>query len=354
MASPKVSVFIPVYRHAAYVGEAVDSVLSQDFKDFELILVDDKSPDDSYEIIARYDDPRIRLYRNAVNLGISANRNRMFDLVRGEYVALLDSDDRMAPRRLSRQVAFLEANPHIATLGGCVAHCDQEGRPQRRLMRPLATDQLHPWMLFRTAHANTTFMGRMSILRHHRYDEDYFTSGDYELSLRLAQDHRSANLSHVLSHLRQHDGRTTSTASDRVRQEKFRLIERQVARLGLSAEPADIARHHKLTRLSAADLRGDPEFIDWAPRWLEGIVAANDRTQVYDRQATRRVMGFVWAQTCLKAAKTFGASKAWKHFAGSPLRRGCGGMVGENLTVALRQAMPRKNAARVTAAAPAN
>ena len=90
---PKVTVVIPVYNREKYVGIAVDSILSQTFPDFELLVIDDGSIDRSIDVVLSYSDPRIRLVRNNTNLGVATTRNKGIQLARGEYLSFLDSDD---------------------------------------------------------------------------------------------------------------------------------------------------------------------------------------------------------------------------------------------------------------------
>ena len=102
-STPAISVCIPTYRGAAYLEQAIDSVLGQTFADFELLIVDDNSPDETVDLVARYDDPRIRYLRNAANLGPQGNWNRCLDEARGVYVKLLPQDDWLMPDCLRRQ-----------------------------------------------------------------------------------------------------------------------------------------------------------------------------------------------------------------------------------------------------------
>ena len=109
-AAPAVSVCIPAYRGAAHIGEAIESVLAQTFADFELVVIDDASPDETAALAARYRDPRIRLLRNARNAGVQANWNRCLELARGRYFKLLPQDDLIAPECLAREVEVLDAD----------------------------------------------------------------------------------------------------------------------------------------------------------------------------------------------------------------------------------------------------
>src|SRR5262245_19762108 len=115
--SPKVSVVIAVYNREKYVRSAVDSILSQTFSDFELLVIDDGSTDGSIAVVQSHSDPRIRLIRNHTNFGVSATRNKGIQLARGEYLAFLDSDDWAYPDRLAKQIAFLDNHSEYAAVG---------------------------------------------------------------------------------------------------------------------------------------------------------------------------------------------------------------------------------------------
>lgn len=105
---PKVSVCIPTYRGGTTIGEAIESVLAQSLADFELIVIDDGSPDDTRVIVERFVDPRVVYLRNERNLGPQGNWNRCLEVAQGEYLKLLPHDDLLHPRCLERQVTVLD------------------------------------------------------------------------------------------------------------------------------------------------------------------------------------------------------------------------------------------------------
>lgn len=107
-AAPTVSVCIPTYRGAAHIGAAIESVLAQSYTDFELIVIDDNSPDDTAAIVQGYLDPRIRFLQNPGNLGPQGNWNRCLNEACGKYFKLLPQDDLLAPDCLAKQVAILD------------------------------------------------------------------------------------------------------------------------------------------------------------------------------------------------------------------------------------------------------
>ena len=102
---PKVSVLMPVYKtDENYLREAIESILSQTFEDFEFLILDDCPEDDREEIIKSYKDKRIKYSKNETNLGITRSRNKLIDMAKGEYLAVFDHDDISLPERFQKQV----------------------------------------------------------------------------------------------------------------------------------------------------------------------------------------------------------------------------------------------------------
>lgn len=125
---PKVSVVLTSYNHAAYVAAAINSVLNQTFTDFELLIIDDGSTDDSREIIKIFDDPRIKFFLYAENRGPVIAIRDAVNSARGEYIAVHHSDDLWMPDKLTKQVAFLDANPNYAACFTWVDFVDEHGK----------------------------------------------------------------------------------------------------------------------------------------------------------------------------------------------------------------------------------
>lgn len=113
---PRVSVIMPSYNHARYIRSAIESVLSQTFEDFELLVSDDGSGDDTANVVAKIDDPRLSFVANPVNRGAGIITNELIARARGEFIALLNSDDEWVSDKLERQIRILDAQP---SLGAC-------------------------------------------------------------------------------------------------------------------------------------------------------------------------------------------------------------------------------------------
>lgn len=146
MTAPTVSVVMATYNGGALVGETIASLQAQTFGDFELVVVDDCSTDDTVAVIRAFGDARIRLFEAPVNRRVVRTRNAAFAEARGRYVAALDHDDLCHPDRLARQVAYLEAHPDIA-LVGTAANVLQDGAILPSALAPLTTPAVIAWLL---------------------------------------------------------------------------------------------------------------------------------------------------------------------------------------------------------------
>jgi len=135
MSTPIVSVIMPVYNTAKYVEAAIDSVLSQSFEAFELLIVDDAGSDQSVDLCRTYDDPRIRII-SQVNRGLAGARNTGIRNARGQFIALLDSDDLWAPEKLEKHIEHLLMSPDVGVSYAASTMMDDDGNALRIVQRP--------------------------------------------------------------------------------------------------------------------------------------------------------------------------------------------------------------------------
>jgi glycosyltransferase involved in cell wall biosynthesis len=126
-STPYVSIVIPAYKHALFIGEAIKSVLDQSFTGWELLIINDGSPDDTKSVVQPFlEDPRIQ-YIEQENKGQAATRNHGIAMARGEYIQLLDDDDLIAPDALQWKLDYLAANPNVSCIVGGVQYIDETG-----------------------------------------------------------------------------------------------------------------------------------------------------------------------------------------------------------------------------------
>lgn len=202
---PKVSVVLAVYNGATFISEAVESILNQTFSDFELIVINDGSSDDSEKILNFFNDPRIIRIKNERNLGLILSLNAGIKIARGEYIARMDADDISVPNRLEKQVEFLENNKNIGVLGTAVYRIDKKGSVISELIQPLSHEAIVWKMCFECALIHPTVMMRKNILPEEGpYSLEFKHIEDTELWMRLIERVRFANLPDLLHKYRLH------------------------------------------------------------------------------------------------------------------------------------------------------
>ena len=212
MKLPQVSILMPVYNTAPYLREAIDSMLSQTFTDFELIVLNDCSPDNAEEILDTYNDPRIVRYRGEKNVGLSNVLNIGIELARGKYIARMDSDDISLPNRLQVQVDYLEAHPEIDLVSvGMQLFGDKE----EIWVREQDFEELKICALFYSPVLHASSMWRKDAFEQQglRFRQEMVPSEDYDLWTRsLVKGRRLVNLTEVLYKYRIHDTQATLQA----------------------------------------------------------------------------------------------------------------------------------------------
>jgi glycosyltransferase involved in cell wall biosynthesis len=237
---PKVSVILPVYKMEEYVGKAIESILTQTFRDFELIIISEYGNTPASEkVIDSFSDERIRVVKNKERLGLERSLNLAIELSRGEYVANMNADDISFPARLEKQVDFLEKNPDVGVLGS-TTYAYYESSGKRILTRPETLPDAVSWLLlFNSALAAPSVMIRRKILTEIGFfDPNHKYCEDYDFWARASHITKLANLSEPLIEYRIHPTSITFENSEAQQvnamavalREESRLLGRQVDR----------------------------------------------------------------------------------------------------------------------------
>lgn len=225
---PKVSVLVPIYKtNEKHLAEAIESILSQTYEDFELILLDDCPEQSREQLIRKYNDSRIIYYKNTKNLGISASRNKLLSLSKGEYLAIFDHDDVSLPTRLEKQVGFLESHPDV----GVVSSNIKLIHSGKRSHNPENNLQIKSQLRYECAFFHTSAMIRKSILIENdiHWESQYSPAEDYMLWARLMGKTMFHCLNEVLVLYRDHDNNTSSLQKDKMKDRDW-MVKQFIAR----------------------------------------------------------------------------------------------------------------------------
>lgn len=214
MNNPTVSILMPAYNVEKYVAEAIDCIFAQTFEDFELLVLDDCSTDNTEEIVRSYSDKRIRHIRHKQNMGLANNLNVGLKLARGRYIARMDGDDISLPERLQTQIDFLEAHPDIDL---CSCGLQMFGMEDTVWIRESDPEDVKITMMFYSPILHATSVWRRESFEKHNlyYNQDMFPAEDYDLWSRAVFHCKLANIPQVLYKYRIHGIQVTKT-DDRV------------------------------------------------------------------------------------------------------------------------------------------
>ena len=210
---------MPTYNVAPYVKEAIESVLTQTYTDFELLVIDDCSTDNTVDVVRTINDSRIRIVQNEKNVGLAENLNRGLDLIDTEYFARMDGDDIALPQWLQREVEYLDSHPEVGICGG---GGQRFGTSQSIIRFPEEHADIAANMLFECTTIVPTV--RMDVVRRNnlRYRSDAFPAEDYRFwadCLRVTQLH---NIADVLFRYRMH---TTQICTSRREEQQLKVAE---------------------------------------------------------------------------------------------------------------------------------
>ncbi|MDD2757929.1 MAG: glycosyltransferase family 2 protein [Patescibacteria group bacterium] len=193
---PKVSIIMPAYNVAASLAKAVESVKTQSFLDWELILINDNSSDDTERVAESLADQRIIYLKNSDNKGLVHNLNRGLALARGEYIARLDGDDFWSDKdKLQKQVDFLDKNASCALVGTMAKVFDAPGRELFKIIFPEKNGAIKKQLLTKNCFVHSSVMFRKNAAAQcGNYRADEKLAEDYGLWLRLGEKYELANL----------------------------------------------------------------------------------------------------------------------------------------------------------------
>lgn len=276
----KISTVMSVYNTPVpFVKEAVENILGQTFHDFELIIIDDGSPDECAEYLDSLSDKRVRIIRNPENLGITKSLNIGFRAARGEYIARMDSDDISCPERFEKQLAFMESHPDVIVCGSRFVLIGQQPVLSTYIE---SMEHYRVRMLFTNPgpRHTTAFFDRKKLLQYQiTYDEQLKYAQDYGMWMTASRYGRVCILPDVLVQIRIHPQRIT----DLHREEQIRcdkITQRKLlTKLLDSVTDEELDMHYFYSTGYFPRAVICPQIVSWYSR----LLSANKQRKIYDQ-----------------------------------------------------------------------
>ena len=281
-----ISIALPAYNAEPYIKECLDSMLAQTYTDFEIILIDDCSTDGTARVVAEYDDPRIRYFKNEKNLGIVHTLNRAYSLCRGEYIARMDADDICMPQRLQLQVELLESRPELGIVAAWFRTCGEVNYAVHHGVEP---DMIQCRLLFSLELMHSGWLFRRSVLEQGMaYREEYRYAEDWDFLVRASRFTKLGNVPEELIYYRINPGQSSKAFSGPQKAAADRVARDQLEYMGLELDEARFELYRRSFGRREALLT--VEEMQTLLGILRELEAANDKKKFYDPRALRRVI----------------------------------------------------------------
>lgn len=268
----KTTILIPTYNCGKYIKQTLESILRQNYSDYELLIIDDGSTDNTEEIVKDFKDHRIIYLKNECNLGIVKTLNKGITLAKGEYIARMDADDIMLGNRLKEQVEFLDSRPDYGMVGGWYQVTDEAGN----LMDSLRTTQSHEdiklGLLFRNQFAHPAVTMRTHLVRKIKYKQDFLYTEDYDLWCRMAEVTKVANLPKFYLSYRWYSSNTCNTKQKELKSTVVKLLSRELDKYQISHTVDELMVHAAICFGYRKRYFNNPEKIKKLNGWLDKVL----------------------------------------------------------------------------------
>ncbi len=291
-----ISVLLAVYNGEKYLRDAIDSILNQTYTDFEFIIINDGSKDNSKEVILSYNDQRIVYVENEKNIGLSATLNKGIDLCTREYIARMDCDDFSLHHRFDRQVAYLNQHSNVGIVGSWTKVLGS----QKVYTFPEHNDYIKARMLFNSMLSHPVVMMRKAMLNQYglRYDKNYRYSQDYDLWVRAQQYFEIANIQEVLLEYREHPTQMRSSFGSYVTDEP---IKTKMLQLHYFTGKNEMDEGMKLyLSILEARFRFTLKAYQSLIKWLKELSGLNEEKKYFDKPIFLEFLFMIWQMALIK------------------------------------------------------
>ena len=295
---PLVTVFITTYNNELFIADAIESILSQTFQNFELLVVNDGSTDNTSNILASFSDSRIKVLKNHENKGIVFSRNLALGHARGQYLAVLDGDDIALPDRLQKQVDYFENRPNLGLLGGQAYGINEQGERNGRILNaPNNPKYVNVRLFFENPFIHSCIMMRTNVFRHiGGYPIlPLSVTEDLALYIKIAAFCDVDNLLDYIVEYRRHDTNVTRSHFQDVNTMLIILRNEQIANIGVeySSNNAEMLLKYAYPNTFT---------IDSYKRFLSTLILKNRETAIYDFFLFEKFIYQMWYQILMTKA----------------------------------------------------
>ena len=287
---PLVSVNMVSFNSEKYIAKSIQSILNQTYTNFELIIVNDGSSDNTLREINNFNDSRIKIINNPKNFGIPYARNIALNASNGKYIAIQDSDDISLKNRLLIQVNFLERNSKFGLIGSYAEGIDQNGKTiNKNQSLSLNSKETEVMLFFRNCFTHSSIMYRKKKLKKIMFNQDLKITQDYDAIIKIARESKVKSLDENLVKFRYHENSITNNIEDKEKEEKI-IIGSQLERLGIENSNQNIITH---INLKIRTIHKDVRLVFAQLGLLEDLLLGNKELKIFpDPEFSNRLVRY--------------------------------------------------------------
>lgn len=298
MSAPAISVLMPVYNGGSYLSAAIESILNQDFTDFEFLLINDGSTDNSEQIILSYTDPRILYIKNETNIRLIATLNKGIELCRGKYIVRMDADDISEQSRLKIQYAFMESQPDVAL---CGSWFKLFGEQHSTIKYTGQHNTIRMKMLYQCHFCHPSVIMRTAVIKQiePKFDAAFIHAEDYEFFSRICEKFKVANIQQALLQYRFHTGSVSAQNKNTQVNNSSVIKKRMFAKMGIEATEADLQLYQSIEQ---HEYEKNINFLKQSKLLLEKMCEANNSSGYMDKPFVQQYLAQLWLNVAYNLA----------------------------------------------------
>lgn len=285
----EISVLMPAYNSSEFIKEAINSILNQTFSDFELIIVNDGSTDNTHQIISAFSDARIKYYQNDSNKGLAYVRNRLIELSTSDYIAFLDSDDIAEKERLEIQYNFFKQQKSLGLIAASVHSINENGKLEHTNWKfNLNENELPVHLLFYNPIVTSTVMFKKELLPNEVFRSDYPPCEDYDLWVKMLFNSKGIVLSDFLATYRLYYNSVSKRKADDARNNRNRVIVDQLEYYFPNQYSDQEAQLH--LSLVEFSLKNKIEDLPALQSWIQKFITLNQQHHHFNEKILKQVL----------------------------------------------------------------
>ena len=298
----KVTVLLTVYNGSEFLNEAIDSILNQTYCDFEFLIINDGSGDNSKEIILSYSDSRIKYIENDTNKGLIFSLNRGIGIAQGKYIVRMDADDISLPQRIEKQVAFMEDNPSV---GVCGSWYLSFGKNNVLVKTTHSDENIRIGMLHQIQLCHPTVIIRKSVLDDNGiyYNPDFLHAEDYDFFFNIGKYSKFHNLQEVLLKYRHHDEKVYVVYNTIQDNNKFLAIQKQFDVIGCNINKKEFDLY---LRFANSEFEMEKPEIEAVERFLNKFIYHNSKSKLLPVDNLNKFLSEKWFHLCYNTVNNHG------------------------------------------------